>query len=96
MVQFEYSRVIHPLVLFTFVVHSRVPFSLGAGKEKFCMQLVIKEEIHFSKICFVDTKWSNLNIPESYSPFLFIFGAHLLGALFFGCRKREMLHAFCC
>ena len=67
MVQFECTRVIHPLVSFTFGVHCGVPFSLNAGKGKCCMRLVDKVENHFAKIGFVDCKWSNLNAPGSYT-----------------------------
>ena len=68
MVQFEYPRVIHPLVSFAFWVHCRVPFSLDAGKGKCCMWFVNKVEIYFSKIGFMDCKWSNLNDAGSCSP----------------------------
>ena len=66
MVQFECPRVIHPLVSFTFGVHCRVSFSPDAGKGKYCMWLVNKVEIYFSKICCSDPKPSNLNAPGSY------------------------------
>ena len=56
MVQFEFPKIIHPLVSFTFGVYSVLPFSLDAGKGKCCMWLVSKVEIYFSKIGFLDCK----------------------------------------
>ena len=46
MVQFEYTRVIHPLVSFTFEVNCGRPFSLDAGKGKCCMWLVKNDIPH--------------------------------------------------
>ena len=45
--QFECPRVTHPLVPFTFGVHSELPFSLHAGKGKSCMWPFKKVEIHY-------------------------------------------------
>ena len=56
MVQFEWPKVISPLVSFTFGVHRWVPFSLDAGKGKCCMWPVKKAEIYFAKIEFVEPK----------------------------------------
>ena len=69
MVQFECPRVIFPLVSFTFGVHCSLPFFLYAGKGKCCMWPVKKVEIHLCKIRSMDSKWSNLNAPESYTWF---------------------------
>ena len=66
--QFDCPRVIHPLVSLTFGVYCGVPFPLDAGKGKWCMWVVNKVEIYFSKIGFVDSKWSHLNVPGSYTP----------------------------
>ena len=68
MVQFECPRVIHPLMPFTFGVHCGLPFSLDAGKGKYCMWLFNKVEIHLAKIGLVHYKLSNLNAPGSYTP----------------------------
>ena len=56
MIQFECPRIIHPFVSSTFGVHCGVPFSLYAGKEKCCMWLVKKVEIHFAKMGFLNFK----------------------------------------
>ena len=42
-------------------------FHCYAGKGKCCMWPVHKVEIYFAKIGFVDSKWSNLNAPGSYT-----------------------------
>ena len=76
MIQFESPKVIHPLVSLTFGAHCGLPFSLFAGKEKWCTWLVIEVEIHFEKIGFVDCKWSNFNAPESYPYVSLTFRAH--------------------
>ena len=68
MVQFECPRVIHPLLSSTIGVCCTVPLSLHAGKGKCCMWPIKKVEIYFSKIGFVDSKWSNLNAPGSLTP----------------------------
>ena len=43
------------------------PF-LDAGKGNCCMWPVNQVEVYFAKIGFVDSKWSNLNAPGSYTP----------------------------
>ena len=68
MVQFECPRVKHPLVSFTFGSSVGCPFPLHAGKGKCCMWPVNKVEIHFAKIDFLDSKWSNLNALGSSTP----------------------------
>ena len=50
-----------------FRIHYRIPFSLHAGKGNCCMWLVNNVEIHFRKICFMVPKWTNLNVPWSYT-----------------------------
>ena len=52
----------------TFEIHCAVSLSLHAGKGKFCMWLVNEVELHYAKIGFVDSRWSNLNAPWSYTP----------------------------
>ena len=60
MVQFEWPRVRHPLISFTYRVDLGLPFSLDAGKGKCCIWPVKKVIINFAKIGFVDCKWSNV------------------------------------
>ena len=66
-----------------------------SGSIECCMWPFNKEYIHFSKIGFVDSKWSSLNAPGSYTS-----RSHsLLGSIMecpFSCMlKREMLHVQC-
>ena len=82
MVQFEYLRVIHPLVSLNFGVHWGVSLSLHAGKGKCCMWAVNKVEIHFAKIGFMDCKWSNLNAPGSYTPWCYSLLGYIVGCPF--------------
>ena len=56
-----------PLGVIHFGVYGGVPFSQHAGKGKCSMWPVKKVEIYFSEIGFVDSKWSNLNAPGSYT-----------------------------
>ena len=65
MVQFECPRVIHPLLSFIFGVHCVVSFP--CRKREILHVVVYKVEIHFAKIGFVDSIWSNLIAPGSYT-----------------------------
>ena len=56
MIQFECPRVNHPLVLFTFGMHSGESISQYAGNGKCCIWPVNKVEIHIAKTGFVDCK----------------------------------------
>ena len=82
----------HPLVSFTFGVPCGVPFSLDAGKGKCCMWHVNKVEIYLSKIGFVNSKWSNLNVPGSYTPWCHPPLGFTVGCPFLCMQEREMLH----
>ena len=77
MFQFECPRVTHPLLSFTFRVHSCRAFSVDAGKGKHSMWLIKKVKIYFLKIGFVDFKCFSMNDPGSHTPLLsFTFGAN--------------------
>ena len=56
---------------------------------------VNKVEIYFSKIGFVDCKWSNLNAQGHLPLGAIHFWGTLWGVHFTACRKREMLHVAC-
>ena len=73
-----------------FVTFMGLPFSLDAGEGKFCMWLVNNVEIDFEKVGFIDSKWSYLNAPKSYTPWChsllgstFSLDAGKIGAKFF-------------
>ena len=69
-----------------------VPFSLHAGKGKCCMWLVEKVEIHFAKMGFVDCKWSNLNVPGSYTPWSHSLLGSTVGCPFPCMQEKGMVH----
>ena len=92
MVQFECRRSIRVLVSLNFGVHCGVSISMHARKWECCMWLLNKVIIHFTKIGFLDTWWSNLNTTGPYTMVsLNSWGPHC-GVLFYACRKMEMLH----
>ena len=63
MVQVEGTRVMHPFASFTSGVYCRAFLSPHAGKGPSCMLLIDNGEIHFSKIGFLDYKWSTFKAP---------------------------------
>ena len=89
MVQFEYPRVILPLIPFTVGVYYGVPFSLDAGKGNCCMWPVNQVEIYFAKIGFVDSKWSNLNAPGPYTPWGHSLFMSPAGCPFLGMQEKR-------
>ena len=63
MVQFEYSRAICAVLSFT------IGANFACRKKESCLWLVHKVEIYFPKIVFGDSKWPNLNVPGSCTPY---------------------------
>ena len=53
---------------------------------------VKKVEIHLCKTGFVDSKWSNLNAPGSYTPWCQSLLRSTVGCPFLCMQEREMLH----
>ena len=49
---------------------------------------VNKGEIHFAKIGFVDSKWSNLNAPGSYTPWCHSLLGYIVGSPFHSMQEK--------
>ena len=66
-------------------------YSAGRKREC-CMWLINKVEIYFSKIGFVNCKWSNLNVPGSYTPWLHSLLGSTVGCPFPCMQEKGMVH----
>ena len=53
------------------------------------MSLVNKVDISFEKVGFIVSKWSNLNAPESYTPWCHLLLGSTVGCPFLWMKERE-------
>ena len=95
MVQFECHRDTHPLLSFNFGVHCGLSFFLDAGKWKCCIWTANNMEIYFTKIGFLDCKWSNLNAPGSHTPWCHSFLGSTEGCPLLCMQEKGLLHVAC-